>query len=105
MILGTIHLKLCGKNWKFCKGAANEKPPQSLNRRAHHRTVPRNHRLCDLDGSNRFHHWSALMAKIFEFQIKIGANGKHYAVFQNNYEAELAESYFTGCQHSCFGGY
>ncbi len=40
-----------------------------------------------------------------KYQIKIGEDGKHYAVFQDNLDADDAAQYFVGCTLSCFDGY
>jgi hypothetical protein len=40
-----------------------------------------------------------------EYQIKIGNNGKHYAVFKDSMAAEDAQKSFADCVISCFDGY
>ncbi len=40
-----------------------------------------------------------------QYQIKIGLDGKHYAVFHDNLDAEDAAPHFVGCRLSCFDGY
>jgi len=45
------------------------------------------------------------IAKTYEYQIKIGNDGKHYAVFKDAYEAECSDHAFHGCALHCFDGY
>jgi hypothetical protein len=40
-----------------------------------------------------------------KYQIKRGEDGKHYAVFQDNLDAEDASAHFDGCRITCFDGY
>lgn len=39
------------------------------------------------------------------YRILQGWNGKWYAVFANEYEADLAEFAFGECPRACFGQY
>lgn len=40
-----------------------------------------------------------------EYEIKTGIDGHQYAVFKDEYDANLREMEFIGCRRACFGAF